>query len=69
MKKKIKKVGYGICICRDRKKVRQQKKTNTACGDVVLVDRDQNSTIIIIADGMGSGVKASIYATMCVFGV
>lgn len=42
------------------------KKTNTACGDVVLIDRDQNSTIIILADGMGSGVKASIYATMCV---
>lgn len=42
------------------------KKTNTACGDVVYTERNANSTLIILADGMGSGVKASIYATICV---
>ncbi len=42
------------------------KRRNSSCGDVFLVERKENSTVIILADGLGSGVKANIYATLCV---
>ncbi len=35
-------------------------------GDVVHTERYKNATTVILADGLGSGVKANIYATMCV---
>ena len=41
------------------------KKHGTACGDVVEVYRDGISTNIILCDGLGSGLKAHIYARMC----
>ena len=34
------------------------------CGDHVDVVRQDNSEIIVLADGMGSGVKASILSTL-----
>ena len=35
------------------------------CGDHVdVVDRGENSTVIVLADGLGSGVKASILSTL-----
>jgi hypothetical protein len=42
------------------------KKTEQPCGDVVETERDKAATIHILCDGVGSGIKAHIAATMCV---
>lgn len=42
------------------------KKPNQPCGDAYGVLRDLNATTIVLADGLGSGVKAHIAANMCV---
>ncbi len=42
------------------------KKNGQPCGDVFGVIRDLNATTIVLADGLGSGIKAHISATMCV---
>ncbi len=42
------------------------KKINQPCGDAYGVLRDLKATTIVLADGLGSGIKAHIAATMCV---
>ena len=35
------------------------------CGDHIdVVEQNENSTVIVLADGLGSGVKASILSTL-----
>lgn len=42
------------------------KTAGKVCGDVYTHYRDKTSTIVILSDGLGSGIKANIAATMCV---
>ena len=42
------------------------KKKGDPCGDAWDVYRDNQATTLILADGIGSGIKAHIAATMCV---
>jgi len=41
----------------------QCKSGHRHCGDVVFVTRRQDSTIVILADGIGSGIEAKVAAT------
>jgi hypothetical protein len=41
------------------------KKPDTPCGDVAVFDRTVASTTTVVCDGLGSGIKANIAATMC----
>jgi len=42
------------------------KKGEDICGDAVKVSHTADSTIIVLSDGLGSGVKANVLATMTV---
>lgn len=42
------------------------KKGEDICGDAVKVSHTPDSTIIVMSDGLGSGVKANVLATMTV---
>lgn len=42
------------------------KRLDKPCGDVVDTERDKSATIHILCDGVGSGIKANIAASMCV---
>lgn len=46
--------------------VQSPKKLQQPCGDAYGVQRDLKATTIVLADGLGSGIKAHIAATMCV---
>ncbi|MCX7965972.1 MAG: serine/threonine-protein phosphatase [Syntrophorhabdaceae bacterium] len=40
------------------------KSKSQVCGDCIVVDRTEEATTVILADGMGTGVKANIAAVM-----
>ncbi|HOP85121.1 MAG TPA: SpoIIE family protein phosphatase [Syntrophorhabdaceae bacterium] len=40
------------------------KKQSQICGDYIITDRTEEATTVILADGMGTGVKANIAAVM-----
>ncbi|MFP4369335.1 MAG: SpoIIE family protein phosphatase [Candidatus Kapaibacterium sp.] len=42
------------------------KYKGAPCGDMFEVHRMAGSTLIILSDGLGSGIKANIAATMCI---
>jgi len=46
--------------------VQSSKKPGAPCGDVVGHDRNPAATTMVCSDGLGSGIKANIAATMCV---
>ncbi len=41
------------------------KRIGGVCGDYVLVDRTPEATTVIVADGIGTGIKARVAAVMC----
>jgi hypothetical protein len=45
--------------------IQSSKRPGKSCGDQVQFERTQASTTIVICDGLGSGIKANIAATMC----
>jgi hypothetical protein len=45
--------------------VQTSKKPDTPCGDVSTYERSATATTLIVCDGLGSGIKANIAATMC----
>lgn len=47
-------------------KVHSSKNRGTTCGDVVDFYRTASSTVLVISDGLGSGIKANIAANMTI---
>lgn len=41
------------------------KRNNNVCGDYTIINRSHDSTDFVLADGMGSGIKANISAIAC----
>ena len=46
--------------------VQSSKNPHAPCGDVVGIERTAAATVVVVSDGIGSGVKANIAATLCV---
>ncbi len=42
------------------------KRPGDPCGDAVHVERTEGYTLLVCADGLGSGIKANVAATLCV---
>lgn len=52
-------------LCTDIGYYSLNKKGEQLCGDnVEVVERDENSTVVVLADGLGSGVKANILSKL-----
>jgi len=49
----------------DIRQAQSAKRPGTPCGDVVTYDRSPAATTLVLCDGLGSGVKAHLAATMC----
>lgn len=43
----------------------QAKRSGKVCGDYILVERSPEATTAILADGIGTGIKANIASVMC----
>jgi hypothetical protein len=41
------------------------KRAGRVCGDYVVIDRTPEATTMVVADGIGTGVKARVAAVMC----
>ena len=41
------------------------KRAGRVCGDYVVVDRTAEATTAVLADGIGTGIKARVAAVMC----
>ena len=52
-------------IYRDRKFAQAPKKPGGICGDYIIIDRTAEATTAILADGIGTGIKAQVAAVMC----
>ena len=52
-------------LCTDIGYLSLNKYGEQLCGDHVdVVERGENSTVVVLADGLGSGVKANILSTL-----
>ena len=52
-------------LCTDIGFMSLNKHGEQLCGDHVdIVPQGENSTVVVLADGMGSGVKANILSTL-----
>ena len=52
-------------LCTDIGFMSLNKWGEQLCGDrVEIVEQGENSTVIVLADGMGSGVKANILSSL-----
>ena len=44
--------------------VNLNKKKESLCGDFYMLEEKGSDTLLVLSDGMGSGVKANILATL-----